>query len=171
MRVCSASCHLLYAWCRQAWAERVAGVGSGHTAAPLALLLSLGAHATPGTRPNRAGGDASLRAARTGGEAELTFQGNAGKNESGSSKAKGKEWLQQKMSEEMEEGHSKCQMGKDTSPQEEVRCLGTEQDVIQSPRKRQKVDSKPAKKITRKRRGANVQLAAIRETADPAAVT
>ncbi|KAJ1114069.1 hypothetical protein NDU88_002308 [Pleurodeles waltl] len=58
---------------------------------------------------------------------------------------RGKEWLQQKMAEEIEEGHSEYQTGKGTSVQEEARCLGTEQDIMQRPRKQQKVDSKSAK--------------------------
>ncbi|KAJ1135532.1 hypothetical protein NDU88_001971 [Pleurodeles waltl] len=60
-------------WCSRAWGERSADSGFGRTAAPPAFFSM--AHTTPGARPTWAGGNASLRAARTGGEAGLTFRG------------------------------------------------------------------------------------------------
>ncbi|KAJ1217455.1 hypothetical protein NDU88_005049 [Pleurodeles waltl] len=62
----------------------------------------------------------------------------------------GKDCLCQKLAEEIEEGHSGRQTGEGTVTQEEARCLGTKEKLMQKPRKRQKVDSRPAKKATKK---------------------
>ncbi|KAJ1207177.1 hypothetical protein NDU88_002569 [Pleurodeles waltl] len=70
---------------------------------------------------------------------------------------RGKDWLRRKVAEEVKEGQGEQNNRESLSPsrREEVKCLMAERNRRQIPRKRQKVEDKPAKKTAKKGRGVS----------------
>ncbi|KAJ1154287.1 hypothetical protein NDU88_007040 [Pleurodeles waltl] len=68
----------------------------------------------------------------------------------------GKDWQRTKMTEEVMDGNAEKQAGEGSSSQGETGCPGAKREFTEKPRKRQKVEGKPARKAPKKTMGSNL---------------